>query len=100
MRRKVKGNWVSLDLLAVQTVQQKTGRVIDLIDFMAQFVTGLVSGNIFARSPCITNETTPDELPSLLAGTTQHTDPGEARENFAMGMGNLFGDEDDDFGDD
>lgn len=98
-QRKLKHVLVGF-LLAVHTVQEKTGKVIDLMDFMAQFITGLVSGLTYTPTTTITETTSPEELPSLFAGTTQHADPMEARENFAVGMGDLFDDEDDDLWDD
>ena len=48
----------------------------------------------------ITEKTTLDELPGAFVGTTQHADPEEARENFALGMGDLFNDDDGDIWDD
>ena len=91
--------WVGF-LLAVHTVQEKTGRVIDLMEFMAQFITGLVSGAAHTTSSRITEETTPEELPSAFVGTTHHADPEEARENFAIGMGDLFADDGENIWDD
>jgi hypothetical protein len=32
----------------------------------------------------------------MFAGTDDHIDPGEAREAFSVGMGNLFGNDNDD----
>jgi hypothetical protein len=92
-QRKLKHVLVGF-LLAVHTVQEKTGKVIDLLDFMAQFITGMVHGLAPVRY-AITEETTPDELPTAFVGTDDHADPEEARANFAVGMGDLFADEDD-----
>lgn len=86
-QRKLKSVLVGF-LLAVHTVQEKTGRTIDLMEFMAQFVTGLVTGSGY--SPSITEHTEPEELPTMFVGTADHADPVEARENFAIGMGDLF----------
>ena len=92
-QRKLKHVLVGM-LLAVHTVQERTGKVVDLLQFMAAFITGLVHGGEGGMR--ITEATSPDELPSLFAGTDDHTDPLEARANFVAGMGNLFDDDDDD----
>ena len=85
-QRKLKHVLVGM-LLAICTVQEQTGKALDLLQFMASFVTGLIVG----KSPLeITEATLPDELPSMFAGTDNHADPGEAREKFAAGRGNLF----------
>jgi hypothetical protein len=94
-QRKLKHVLVGL-LLAIHTVQEQTGRVIDLLQFMASFITGLVNGQTGGYgSMQVTESTPPEELPSMFAGTDDHTDPAEARENFSAGMGDLFGDDDD-----
>ena len=92
-QRKLKSVLVGF-LLAVHTVQEKTGRVIDLMEFMAQFITGVVTGGYIGVSS-ISEDTDPRELPSMFAGTADHADPVEARENFAFGMGDLFAEDDD-----
>jgi hypothetical protein len=94
-QRKLKHVLVGM-LLAVYTVQEQTGRVVDLLQFMASFVTGLVTGRTGYAPIEITEMTEPGELPSVFAGTADHADPMEARENFAAGMGDLFDDDDDD----
>jgi hypothetical protein len=88
-QRKLKHVLVGL-LLAVHTVQEKTGKVIDLIDFVSQFVTGMVFGLKGQSYYQITESTTLDDLPVAFIGTDDHADPMEARENFAIGMGDLF----------
>lgn len=93
-QRKLKHVLVGL-LLAIYTVQQETGRVIDLLQFISRFVTGLVTGNRVGGID-ITPDLRPEELPSMFAGTDDHADPMETRENFAVGMGNLFEDDEDD----
>ncbi|MBZ0275963.1 MAG: hypothetical protein K8I60_07460 [Anaerolineae bacterium] len=98
-QRKLKHVLVGM-LLAVHTVQKHTGRAIDLLQFMAAFITGLVQGpnGNYSGIP-ITEITMPEELPSMFAGTDNHAAPTEARENFSAGMGNLFGADDDDLWD-
>lgn len=92
-QRKLKHVLVGL-LLAIYTVQEQTGRAVDLLQFMARFITGLVSGGGVSYSPVeITELTEPEQLPSMFAGTEDHADPLEARVNFAAGMGNLFDDD-------
>jgi len=94
-QRKLKQVLIGL-LLAIHTVQEHTGRLIDLTEFMAQFVTGLVIGG--RGLPVLREDTTPDELPSMFAGTEDRADPLETRQAFADGMGNLF-DADDEWDD-
>ena len=94
-QRKLKHVLVSI-LVAIHSVQEKTGKVIDLIDFVSQFITGMVFGLKGQSAYQITESTTLDELPVAFIGTDDHADPTEARENFAIGMGDLFGDDEDD----
>ena len=94
-QRKLKHVLVGL-LLAVHTVQEQTGKALDLLQFMASFITGLIHGGGGGYGVQITEATEPEELPSMFAGTDDHADPTEARENFSAGMGDLFGDDGDD----
>ncbi|RMH21323.1 MAG: hypothetical protein D6698_02965 [Gammaproteobacteria bacterium] len=95
-QRKLKHVLVGM-LLAVHTVQEQTGKALDLLQFMASFITGLINGGGggYGRMQ-ITEQTEPEELPSMFAGTDDHADPTEARDNFSAGMGDLFGDDEDD----
>lgn len=96
-QRKLKHVLVGM-LLAVHTVQQQTGKALDLLQFMASFITGLVNGGGggYGVGVSITETTAPEDLPNLFAGTDDHANPMEARENFSAGMGNLFSDDDED----
>lgn len=91
-QRKLKHVLVGM-LLAVHTVQAKTGKTLDLLQFMASFITGLTGQRVGGMM--IDEMTAPEALPSMFAGTDNHVDPGEARENFSVGMGDLFADDDD-----
>ena len=95
-QRKLKHVLVGM-LLAVHTVQEHTGRQIDMTEFMAQFVTNMVIGG--RGLPVLRDDTQPDELPSMFAGTEDRADPLEARQAFAGGMGNLFDADEDDWDD-
>ncbi len=97
-QRKLKHILVGM-LLAVHTVQEQTGKVVDLLQFMASFITGLIHGGGGGYSVQITESTAPEELPSMFSGTDDHADPIEARENFSTGMGDLFGDDENDLWD-
>jgi hypothetical protein len=89
-QRKLKHVLVGM-LLAIHTVQQQTGKAIDLLQFMAAFITGLITdGSRGYGTIPISEGMTPEELPSMFAGTDDHADPGQARQNFAVSMGNLF----------
>jgi hypothetical protein len=83
-------------LLAVHTVQEHTGKQVDMTEFMARFITSMVVGGGGAQLP-ISERTTVEELPSVFTGTADHADPLEARRAFAGGMGDLFGDDDDEW---
>jgi Na+/citrate or Na+/malate symporter len=56
-------------LLAVHTVQEQTGKALDLLQFMAAFITGLInSGGGGYGTMAITEATAQGELPSIFAG--------------------------------
>jgi hypothetical protein len=93
-QRKLKHVLVGL-LLAVHTVQEHTGKPVDLTEFMARFVTNMVLGGGAVAS--VRPTLTPAELPSMFAGTEDRADPTTARQSFAGGMGNLFDDEGEDW---
>lgn len=94
-QRKLKHVLVGM-LLAIYTVQEQTGKALDLLQFMASFITGIIHGDRAGYSGLqITEITQPEELPSMFAGTDNHADPMEARENFSASMGDLFSDDDD-----
>jgi hypothetical protein len=96
-QRKLKHVLVGM-LLAVHTVQEQTGKALDLLQFMAAFITGLIHGGNGNYGPVrITEATAPEELPSMFAGTEDHADPAQARQNFSAGMGDLFSDGDDEW---
>lgn len=89
-QRKLKHVLVGM-LLAVHTVQEHTGKQVDMTEFMAQFVTNMVLGG---HTPAIQPTTSPEELPSMFAGTEDRVDPTEARQAFVGSMGDLFGADD------
>jgi hypothetical protein len=94
-QRKLKHVLVGM-LLAIHTVQEQTGKTLDLLQFMASFITGIIHGDRGGYGGIqITEITQPEELPSMFAGTDNHADPMQARENFSSSMGNLFSDDDD-----
>ncbi len=93
-QRKLKHVLVGL-LLAIHTVQEYTRRQIDLTEFMAQFVTQMVLGGRVV--PALREDTTPDDLPSMFAGTEDRADPLAARQAFAGSMGDLFSDDKDEW---
>ena len=96
-QRKLKHVLVGM-LLAIYTVQEQTGKALDLLEFMAQFITGMVFGGT-NKGYSITEDTKMEDLPGAFIGTQDHADPMEARENFSVGMGNLFDDDADDLWD-
>jgi hypothetical protein len=95
--RKLKQVLIGL-LVAVHNVQHRTGKKLDLIDFMASFITGLVTGGTAYPMLTVTDQTSEEDLPIPFVGTADHVDPAEARQTFSAGLSNLF-DEDDDLWD-
>jgi hypothetical protein len=93
-QRKLKHVLIGL-LLAVHTVQEHTGKQVDMTEFMARFVTNMVLGG--ASTPALRTTLTPAELPSMFAGTEDRADPTTARQSFAGGMGNLFSDDEEEW---
>jgi hypothetical protein len=63
-------------------------------DMMAMFVTSVVSGQRggFASTDFSLGDLS-DEAPSIIVGTADHADPDEVRDELALGMGDLFGDD-------
>jgi hypothetical protein len=98
--RKLKQVLIGL-LLAVHTVQELTRRKIDLTEFMALFIAGIVTGGgtLTLPRPGLAPDTSPEELPTMFAGTADHINPLEAREVFSASMGDLFADGDEDIWD-
>lgn len=81
-------------LLALDEVQRLTHRDYGVEDMMARFVASLVTdGNINpARPPALSLGDFSDDAP-LIIGTANHANPDEARNQLAMGMGDLFSDD-------
>lgn len=92
-QRKLKHVLTGL-LLAIHTVEEHTGKPIDMTVFMAQFVSNLVLGG--QSRPIFNAATLPEELPSMFAGTEDRADPLETRQAFVGSMGNLFSADDED----
>lgn len=92
-QRKLKQVLVGM-LLAVHTVQEQTGKVLDLLQFMAAFITGQIHGGNGNCGPVrITEATALEELPSIFTGAEDHADPVKAWQNFSARMGDLFSDD-------
>ena len=87
-QRKLKHVLVGM-LPAVHAVLEQTGKMLDLLQFMATTAT-------VARYE-ITEATAPEELPSMFAGAEDHADPAKAWQNFSARMGDLFSDDDDEW---
>jgi len=98
--RKLKQVLIGL-LVAIHTVQELTHKRIDLTEFIASFITGLVMGGGAVYRPSgVEMDTTPEDLPTMFAGTADHINPVEAREVFSASMGDLFSDDDENIWDD
>jgi len=93
--RKLKHVLVGL-LLAMSSVQDATGKRLDMTRFVADFIAGMMTGQPMANKPHIHAGMSPEELPSMFAGTADRVDPEEVRGNFSAGLGDLFDDDEDD----
>jgi hypothetical protein len=71
-QRKLKHVLVGM-LLAIHTVQEQTGKALDLLQFMASFITGIIHGDRGGYSGMQIID--PEELPTMFARTDNHADP-------------------------
>jgi hypothetical protein len=78
-------------LLALSEIEARTNQRYSVEDMMAMFVASVVSGQ---RGSVIPASFPLDEVPSIIVGTADHADPDEVRDELALGMGDLFGDDD------
>jgi len=82
-------------LMALAELERQTNQQYAAEDMMALFVTALVSGQRvgYGTSNLVMNGMSEDS-PSIIVGTADHADPDQVRDELALGMGDLFGDED------
>lgn len=81
-------------LLALSEIEARTNQRYSVEDMMAMFVTSIVSGRQGgAVAAGFSLDSLLEEAPSIIVGTADHADPDEVRDELALGMGDLFGDE-------
>lgn len=82
-------------LLALDEIQRRTGSEHSVDDMMARFITSMVTGESpstgYAQIP---SSDLSEDTPSIIVGTADHADPDEIRNELALSMGDLFGDDD------
>lgn len=83
-------------LMALSELEVHTNQRYSAEDMMAMFVTLIVSGQGTggALSSGFSWGDMATDAPALIVGTADHADPDEIRDELALGMGDLFGDED------
>lgn len=81
-------------LIALSEIEMRTSQHYSVEDMMAMFVTSVVSGQRggFAATGFALGDLS-SEVPSIIVGTADHADPDEVRDELALGMGDLFGDD-------
>ncbi|MHB8627004.1 MAG: hypothetical protein ACYDBJ_06140 [Aggregatilineales bacterium] len=81
-------------LMALSEIEMRTNQHYSVEDMMALFVTSVVSGQRGGFAPAgFALGDLSDETPSIIVGTADHADPDEVRDELALGMGDLFGDD-------
>ena len=78
-------------LMALADLERQTNQQYAVEDMMALFIAALVSGQ---RVGYGVSNLMIDDSPSIIVGTADHADPDQVRDELALGMGDLFGDED------
>jgi hypothetical protein len=82
-------------LMALSEIESRTGQRYSAEDMMALFVASVVSGQgAGSMSSRFVSGDLSTDTPSIIVGTADHADPDEVRDELALGMGDLFGDED------
>lgn len=81
-------------LMAWSEIEMRTNQRYSVEDMMAMFVTSVVSGQRVGLGPSnFVMDVMAGDTPSIIVGTADHADPDEVRDELALGMGDLFGDE-------
>ena len=78
-------------LMALADLERQTNQQYAVEDMMALFIAALVSGQ---RVGYGMSNLMIDDSPSIIVGTADHADPDQVRDELALGMGDLFGDDD------
>ena len=81
-------------LLALAEIQLRTGREQSVDDLLARFIVSLTTGESETRGYIeYPSGDLSKETPSIIVGTADHADPDETRDELALSMGDLFGDD-------
>lgn len=81
-------------LMALSEIEDRTKQRYSVEDMMAMFVTSVVSGQRIGPILGFSSDDLLGDVPSIIVGSADHADPDEVRDELALGMGDLFGDED------
>lgn len=80
-------------LLALCDYQDITGVELNADKVVAMFMSGVLLNSDGHPTGRIRFEDLPETEPELIIGTADHADPEETRLNFAISMGDMFGDD-------
>src|SRR5262249_42753632 len=81
-------------LMALSESESRTNQRYSDEDMMAMLVASVVSGRREGTAvPGFPLGDLSGDVPSIIVGSADHADPDEVRDELALGMGDLFGDE-------
>jgi len=80
-------------LMALSEIESRINQRYAVEDMMAMFVASVISGQRGDSSSFAFSMDDLSGVPSIIVGTADHADPDEVRDELALGMGDLFGDE-------
>jgi len=81
-------------LLALGEIRKRTGTDYSVDDMLARFISSMVAGNQTRGYVQLPSSDLSEDAPSIIVGTADHADPNEIRDELALSMGDLFGDDD------
>ncbi len=82
-------------LLALDEIRKRTGSEHSVDDMLARFITSMATGGSATSGyPSFSSSDLSGDTPSIIVGTANHADPDDVRDELALGMGDLFGDDD------
>jgi len=81
-------------LLALDEIRKRTGTDYSVDDMLARFISSMVTGGPTRGYLQLPSSDLSEDAPSVIIGTADHADPDEVRDELALSMGDLFGDDD------
>ena len=84
-------------LLALDEIRERTGKDHSVEEMMASFISSMSmdrqQNSAYAQPSLPPLGDLSEDIPALIVGSADHVDPDEARDQLALGMGDLFGDD-------